>query len=638
MDFIKKNAALFTLLIISTLLSVILFLSTGIDGETDSITHFQLAQYAFKYPAFFLHHWGKPLFTILAAPLSQFGYSGALIFNILCGLASSWFVYLIGRQSGFRFAWAGIVFTVFTPVYLLIMYTSLTEILFSLVLIASIYLFLSKRFIWSAVLISFLPFARTEGLMFIVLFIPSLLVMKQYKALPFLVLGFVLFSLAGWPVYHDFLWFFTKMPYSSSGSEMYGSGSFWYYFKKLDTVLNYPLLILGITGLVFLVINFKKALKTPTDIKNVTWYLLILPSFFGFILAQSFLWWQGMMAVLASTRFMACVLPLSAIIALAGFEWIMQKVSFSKVITAIMAVFIIGIVVYKPFTYKQLPMKTGMNFVVMEKAAAWLKTTRFKDRRAFYSDPMFPFYMGIDPFDADRCFKIYAYDNINPANLLKDGELLIWDAQFSGFEGRLPFDSLMKNNKMRLVNLFTPENSFTILGGEKYKIAVFEKAPRDTSQAEFKQFFLNDFESNLSEEESRLVSTKISSSGKNSIELNSTYIYSPVATGKLSSLPGKGNGSIRASVKVLNPEISEQGQVNLVVSVEGPDHTVIKYNLVKDNEFSGKPDEWKTLSFSDMIDRFSPADGSYKIYVWYTGKGKVYVDDLKLEFMPVGNY
>ena len=120
---------------------------------------------------------------------------------------------------GYRHAWAAIVFTIFTPVYLFIMYTSLTEILFSTILIASIYLFINKRFIWSAIAISLIPFARTEGMMFIILFIFPLIWMKQYKALPFLFTGFIIFSIAGWPMYHDLFWFFTKMPYSSSGSK-----------------------------------------------------------------------------------------------------------------------------------------------------------------------------------------------------------------------------------------------------------------------------------------------------------------------------------------------------------------------------------------------------------------------------------
>lgn len=35
----------------------------------------------------------------------------------------------------------------------------------------------------------------------------------------------------------------------------------------------------------------------------------------------------------------------------------------------------------------------------------------------------------------------------------------------------------------RLFNIFTPVKSFTIIGGENYKLAIFMKAPRDTNRA-----------------------------------------------------------------------------------------------------------------------------------------------------------
>ncbi|MEI8049108.1 MAG: glycosyltransferase family 87 protein [Bacteroidota bacterium] len=631
-----KTIAPIVLLITGIMLVLLHWFSTGVNGETDSITHYQLARYAFEYPANFLNHWGKPLFTILSAPLAQFGYDGAIVFNLICGLLSAWFAYLIAVRMEYRNAWVAIVFTVFTPVYLFIMYTSLTEILFSLVLISSIYLFVSKRFIGSAIIISVIPFARTEGMMFVVLFIPALLWMKQYKALPFLLTGFIIFSIAGWPLHHDLLWFFTKMPYSSSGSDLYGKGSFWYYFQELPFIMNYPLIILGITGLAFIILNLKKGFKNLHDVKYVSLYFLILPSFFGFILAQSFLWWQGMMGVLGSTRFIACVLPLTSIVALAGFNWVMEKAKPIKVLYTLLFVFVLSLVIYKPFTYGMVPMKTGINFAVMEKLTTWLKASPFQNRKAFYSDSMFPFYMDIDPLDQKKCFKYFNYENTDPATLLQNGELLIWDAQFAGYEGHLPFDSLMKNNNLRLLNIFTPAESFTIIGGAKYKLAVFMKAPRDTTKAVYKQFYVNDFESGLSQDLVKHTSTEYKSSGKQSIVLSPEFIYSPAKEGKLTNLPGLSNISLRASVRILIPSSAEKDNVLLVVGVDDENKKVYKYNVSKSSETKYKAGEWFELSFTDVVDRNTPVNGTYKTYVWYTGKNKVYVDDLKLEWMPVG--
>ena len=636
MKFTNKQHAPITLLAVALVLTVIQLLSTGVNGETDSITHYQIARYAFKYPAFFLDHWGKPLFTILSSSFAQMGYLGATIFNLICGLLSGWFAYLISKKLGYKHAWAAIVFTVFAPGYLFIMYSSLTEILFSLVLITAIYLFISKRFIWAAIVISMIPYSRAEGMMYIFLFFAVLFWMKQYKALPFLLTGFVLFSLAGWPHYHDLLWFFTKMPYSNSGSGLYGSGSFWYYFSNFDKILEYPLLILSVTGLIYILLNIKTVFKNSRDIEYVTLYFLIVPAFFGFLLAQSFLWWKGLMGVLGSARFIACVLPLSAIVATTGFEWIMEKAKAIKFGQIVLGLYVLMLVVSKPFTNGTVPIKTGINFAVMEKLTIWLKNSPFGSHKAFYSDPMFPFYMDMDPFDTKTCFKIYDYQNTDPASLLKPGELLIWDAQFTGYEGHLPFDSLMKNNNLRLLNIFTPMESFNIIGGAKYKLAVFMKAPRDTTATRFKQFYLNDFESGIPEPQSKFVNTEYHTSGKQAIMLTPDNIYSPSVEGKLKSLPGYSNISLRASVNILNPSPSENGQIILTLSIDNPEHKVFRYLVACDNETKYKPGEWFQITLTDMIDRMTPLDGNYKVYVWYTGKSRIFVDDLKLEYMPVG--
>jgi len=42
------------------------------------------------------------------------------------------------------------------------------------------------------------------------------------------------------------------------------------------------------------------------------------------------------------------------------------------------------------------------------------------------------------------------------------------------------------------------------------------------------------------------------------------------------------------------------------------------------------------VSHTDIIDRDIPVNEKYKVYVWYTGKDKIYVEDLTLEYKPTG--
>ncbi|MFZ4549855.1 MAG: hypothetical protein ACOYN4_20570, partial [Bacteroidales bacterium] len=120
------------------------------------------------------------------------------------------------------------------------------------------------------------------------------------------------------------------------------------------------------------------------------------------------------------------------------------------------------------------------------------------------------------------------------------------------------------------------------------------------------------------------------------ILLSPENIYSPAMEGKLQNLPGISNVSFRACVSILNPSTSEKGQIILALSIDDPQHKVYKYIAAKDTDVKSKPGEWFQLSLTDMVDRNVPIDGNYKVYVWYTGRNKIYVDDLKLEYMKVG--
>ncbi len=73
-----------------------------------------------------------------------------------------------------------------------------------------------------------------------------------------------------------------------------------------------------------------------------------------------------------------------------------------------------------------------------------------------------------------------------------------------------------------------------------------------------------------------------------------------------------------------------------MVAIDDDKRNVYKYNVSKNSETKYKPGSWFELSFTDVVDRNTPVNGTYKIYVWYTGKNKIYIDDLKLEYMPVG--
>jgi hypothetical protein len=118
-------------------------------------------------------------------------------------------------------------------------------------------------------------------------------------------------------------------------------------------------------------------------------------------------------------------------------------------------------------------MQTPTNFLLMEKLTDWLKQNNYEDKKAYFSDPMFVFYLDGDPWNNSRFVRCYSYLNWDWNHDIKPGELLIWDAQFTGYEGKLPFDSLVANKNFTLLKTFTPSENVVIIGGGYSKAAIF---------------------------------------------------------------------------------------------------------------------------------------------------------------------
>lgn len=180
-------------------------------------------------------------------PFAQFGMTGVRIFNILLGLGAGWLTYLTAKKLTFRHPLLAIFMLVFTPIYSALMISGMTEILFSFMLILGIYLFFLNWNIWSAVVISLLPFTRTEGIVIIPLFFLAYSLNRRWKAIPFLASGFLFFSIIGSFHYNDFFWVINTMPYTGSASDIYGTGELLYFVKEFRLIFGPPLfyLIIG---------------------------------------------------------------------------------------------------------------------------------------------------------------------------------------------------------------------------------------------------------------------------------------------------------------------------------------------------------------------------------------------------------
>lgn len=445
-----------------TLLALpVLYFSVFVPFETDtgdSVVHYFFARYAFQNPMLYLDHWAKPLFTLLASPFAQFGFSGMKLFNGLAGLLSAWFAYLIAKKLNLKFAWLAVVFVFFAPAYFVKLFSGYTEPLFGLMLTASVYLVLVKRSIPAALVMSFLPFVRSEGLILIMVFALYFLIRKNNRAILFLLTGHIAYSFAGLFAGKNFLWIFTEIPYKAFSS--YGKGDFSHYPAQLLITLGVPLFMLCITGIIILLLSL-----SPLKIRTISSHkleiqLLIAGSFISYFLFHTISWGFGLFGSMGMSRVLTAMVPLLAIISLIGFNSLIGWTIKSKFpLNALIYVPVIAYILIFPFLNnpasidweKDLRRSPEMN--EMHSIANDISKSN-PGKFLYYSNPYFSYAFDINPFDRSKhlCFTGWQVEK-----KLEPNSLIIWDNWFSVVEERTDSILLYQNPELRLVKRYETE-------------------------------------------------------------------------------------------------------------------------------------------------------------------------------------
>lgn len=470
MDFNSTRFALALSLILLCIFTYFSFISDGVWGGADNYIHYRLARYSFDHPEFFLDHWGKPLFTLLSSPFAQFGFEGIKFFNLLIGSITGFLCFRIAQKCAYTNPILAIPFTVFTPMFFSMMFSSMTEVLFAFVVIFAVYFFFKSNYITSAIVISFLPFARTEGIVIMPCFFLALIYVKQYKGIFFLATGSILYTLIGGFYYHDFLWLITKMPYGDA-SALYGHGALFDFIKAYDEITGKLIGLLLLIGSVYILIQLVKR----RDRSSVLEFLIILAPFILYLSFHSFLWWKGMGGSLGLTRVMAGVMPLAALLALKGWNLLTENKVVSNVfLKAGLSILLLFFIIKTTTATYSLPIKLDGPPKLIKEASMWLKDSEYYNKKMYYYDPLFFQMLDISPYDATRIQELIP-NRDKPEEGIAIGEIVLWDAHFSANEGQLPLKRMQDNEHFQTLKVFTPEYPFTVLGGYNYEIHIFQK-------------------------------------------------------------------------------------------------------------------------------------------------------------------
>ena len=470
----------YTLLSLSAamLVYVSLFSKTHYEGS-ESIYHYFHSAAIIDHPYVALNHWGKPLFIALSAPFTYFGDKGVMIFNTLVMLLSAFFTFKLGRKLGFKFAFPLVIFVLFAPVYFKFSQSCLTEPLFGLVAISSAYYFICEKYKVSAILISFIIYSRSEGMLFIPIYAFALILRKQYKIIPFLFTGFLFYSLVGFLIGKGFLWYYYDYPYKAV-VEAYGKGPFWHWFTNQEFITGTPFSIYLTVSFFLLVFISLFNFRSIFNKYNTVLLSLITVPVIIYIFGHSYLWYKGLSASIGLFRIVGGVIPLLAIIAMYGIDKVVKLIAVNRngnYFSIILLFFVSFTLINFTFNGKKsiiLEQPNELEKTVL-KSIEWLDEKGSSDRKMYVFQAHYILHYGGDHFDKFNSKVRGGVDNRkHPHDQLDVPDLLIYDSKFSPLEGGL-FLKNIDTTYLKSRKIFYPENEFNVYGGGKYFIQIFER-------------------------------------------------------------------------------------------------------------------------------------------------------------------
>ncbi len=601
---------------------VVVFNSVSSYGGGDHYAHFKLAYWGWKYPKLLFDHWGKPVFTLMMSPFAQLGMNVARLFNVSVGLFTAFLSWKLAVQLKFKNAWLTVLFVLFAPVYFNLMFSVMTEVLHSLFLVLAVLFFFKKKYIWSAVAVSFLPLVRNESIVLFPIFILALGLKKQWKSLPFLFTGFLLISIAGSRFHESFWWLVTEMPYNGNSQGIYGHGTLLHFVNHTNGILGYPMAGLFVIGLAASIWRWYK--YDCLKLTGTFFFILLVPGvFLTFFAAHSFVWWKGLGNSLGLVRVIGSVAPLAAITALAGLNDLSRILkNYRKVFIGFATLVLIWIIVL-PVVTSRKDFSESREQKVVAKAIDFIKEAHLENHKVYFFDIYVPFKMNTNPYDTEKTSE-GVMNSLSVSASMPDSSLIIWDAHFGPNEGGVPLNRLLNDKGLKVIKVFYPEHPFKALGGYDYKVYLFQKVSSGDKGVKLKM----DFEKSNGAKNAENAFT-----GTRSFHLSKQNRYANILVSN-TAIVCKDSSEFVISGEVYSVDTISGNGLTLVVVRDGSDPSFYKaFELSK----IIKMKQWSRFEYKLALSPSKREKEILKVFLWNRGKKEFWIDDIELKIEPVSD-
>jgi len=480
----KPEGKVFT--IAGAIYVLLALLANGVNGGADTFTHYQMSRYSWIHHDLLLNQWGKPVFTVLFSPIAQLGLQAVIWTNLAFIFFEAFLVLKIANQLDLKRSWLAPLLFLTCPVVFDNAVSSLTEIICALFLILFIHWSLRGRFFLGAIILSFMPFARSEG--FVILGVAAMFFFftRRWKFIPLLAVGSIILNLIGYWYTGIPLWIFDSNPYVNTEITSYGSGSFFHFFIWAIPVFGIGFLFLlkstWLSAQSFLnrVTNDWRRALTAEDskyfmLKHQVLFWIILGSFWGYFMAHTVLWWQGMWASLGLLRVMfvvAAPMVLLALIELNKFVDSRPLIGSWKTINVIVVLLcgtafgtntlILGAV--------GAPVEYGIEEAVLNEMKVWMKAEGVTTQGCVFAGHSYvSLALDRDPFDYTKMNQLRSY------KYAQIGDLIVWDGHYGPNEENTPIEMLERDTTLMFLKEFRPVKEYRPLNDMPFYVRLYRK-------------------------------------------------------------------------------------------------------------------------------------------------------------------
>ena len=576
-------------------------------GSLEDIKNYQAARFSFLHPNLFFDLHETPLYRIIISPFTLLGFRISRSLNLILSVFILFFTleiaeHLYGRKSLFL-----IFLIAFSPAYFFVSSSCLPELLFGFLLVAGLYLFTKNRVFLSSIVISFIPVVYVEGFLILLPFLTIMLFIKSYHSIPLLLSGVLVFLLAGYFVFGDFLWFFSQ---HLGSRETVTTGTLGFLYK-VNFAFGPSLLIMFTIGLCLLVYNLFK--KFTFSDKNKAFYLLVATNIL-IVLVIGF-WLE------AKTKFniiLVSAVPLFAIISGNTLNFIKEKVTSKKAMNTIFSAMVVLQVLFLLLS-GHFHFKLNESDRLIKRGANYIRYNE-PNEKVFYSNPIFTYFFNIDPYNTTKS-ELFSEER-QIANEMSWNDILVWDSEYGGGKYNINLSTLENDPNLEKLEAFYLHDKTIEVDENDKSLQIFKKLKGGKTEI----IISDTYERTLSFED--YLDPRVKKvDGIKAWEVDSLQLYSPGIELTRDVIERKEflNFDVTLNYKSMNSV--EKANVAFVFSIinEGK-------NIYYESKFLDMADtQWKESKLNVTIPADIPRFSSIRAFVVNRDKKQILIQNIKIK-------